>query len=357
MVTGTGWIFDNGLWYYLDHDKVVTGWLFDKGNWYYLYPKSDDNSHIEGSMAKDATIQGWYVDSSGKWITEEVNSNSNETSDSSLTENEDDDLLTLIKHLDNVAKNYGSILDLSNQNRRVLNLLRYYKYGNTGSMFTQISWMGTLGDDDSDFVAHVYGTDDFDKISPYIQKNSIEGIIHGKKTDLPHLAATTLGYYSSPLVPDFWTGWGGDLATAMSDVSKLLSKGTNKTPYKLATEVIGDDSYTCPRLDIEADIDAIQLSSILDSDTIGNLLDNYFQNVDGNVRRQILFESLGFSDTPSVEELNNAIYNMMTGSSGFGNKLKGWTLTRLAKYNNAPPTDEVVKAVTLAFSEYIINKL
>ncbi|MBC2477986.1 N-acetylmuramoyl-L-alanine amidase family protein, partial [Clostridium beijerinckii] len=60
MVTGTGWKYVDSWWYYLNDDKVATGWLFDKGNWYYLYPK--------GSMAKSTTIDGWKVDSSGKWI-------------------------------------------------------------------------------------------------------------------------------------------------------------------------------------------------------------------------------------------------------------------------------------------------
>lgn len=133
-------------------------------------------------------------------------------------------------------------------------------------------------------------------------------------------------YYSSPLVPDFWTGWGGDIATAMSDVSRLISEGSEKTAYESATEVIGDHLYTCPRLDIEADIDAIKISTMLYSDTVGNILDNYFQTVDGDTRREILFESLGFSSTPTVEELNDKIYELMTGSSGFSRMGEGIAL-------------------------------
>ncbi|OOM13971.1 putative endo-beta-N-acetylglucosaminidase precursor [Clostridium saccharobutylicum] len=339
MVTGTGWNYIDGSWYYFEDDgRVATGWLQDEGNWYYLYP--------QGSMAHDTTINGWQVDDSGKWIT-----------DDDSTDESSDDIITLIKHFDSVAQSYGNILDLSSPNRRVLNLLRYYKYGNSGKLTTQLSWFGTLGDDDSDFVADVYGSDEFGEIYPYIQVSSTEAIIHGKKTDLPHLAATTLGYYSSPLVPDFWTGWGGDLATAMSDVLKLISKGSKKTAYELATEVIGDDLYTCPRLDIEADIDSIKIATMLDSDTVGNILDNYFQTVDGDSRREILFESLGFSSMPTVEELNDKIYELMTGPSGFGAKYRGWSLEHLAKYNGCSPSDEVINAITLAFSEYILNDL
>ncbi|WP_297430450.1 hypothetical protein [Clostridium sp.] len=341
MITGKGWVPSEGSWYFLKDDgRVATDWLYDKGNWYYLYP--------QGSMAKNTTIDGWKVDDSGKWITDDDSGNSQGASD---------DILSLIKHLDSAADDYSNDIDVSTPNRKVLNLLRFYKYGHTGSLATQLSWYGTLGDSDLNFVSYVYDTDDFDKILPYIQANSIEATINGKKIDLPHLAATTLGYYSSPLIPDFWTGWGGDLATAMSDVSKLISKGSEKTAYELATDVIGNDLYTCPKSDIEADIDAIKISSMLDSDTVGNILDNYFQTVDGDTRREILLNNLGFSGTPTVEELNGKIYDLMTGSSGFGSSTEGWALTRLAKYNNQKPTDEVINAVTLAFSKYILNDL
>jgi hypothetical protein len=68
MVTGTGWQYVDGCWYYLkDGDKVATGWLQDGDNWYYLYP--------EGSMTWNNTIDGYYLDDSGKWIPNDDNSN------------------------------------------------------------------------------------------------------------------------------------------------------------------------------------------------------------------------------------------------------------------------------------------
>ncbi|MDU1522959.1 MAG: DUF1906 domain-containing protein, partial [Actinomyces sp.] len=40
----------------------------------------------------------------------------------------------------------------------------------------------------------------------------------GESVDLAHLAATTLGYTNWNLIPDAWTGWAGDLATAMENI-------------------------------------------------------------------------------------------------------------------------------------------
>ncbi|KHD13941.1 hypothetical protein [Clostridium butyricum] len=45
--------------------------------------------------------------------------------------------------------------------------------------------------------------------------------LYGSPVKLAHLAATTSGYISSHVVPDFWIGWGGDLAIAMVDTKNL----------------------------------------------------------------------------------------------------------------------------------------
>lgn len=57
----TGWQAINNDWYYLDSNgKMKTGWLVDSdGKWYYLY-----NS---GAMAKNTTINGYKINSSGNW--------------------------------------------------------------------------------------------------------------------------------------------------------------------------------------------------------------------------------------------------------------------------------------------------
>lgn len=80
---------------------------------------------------------------------------------------------------------------------------------------------------------------------------------------MPHLAATTLGYSNRDIiefaVPNFWTGWGGDLATGMADVTKIVTENS-KTEREAAIMVIGGNS-SISKVDIEADLDAIYFES------------------------------------------------------------------------------------------------
>ena len=51
---------DHYSWHYTYPDSSVKeGWLNDGGNWYYIYS--------DGKMAKDTTINGYYVNSKGIW--------------------------------------------------------------------------------------------------------------------------------------------------------------------------------------------------------------------------------------------------------------------------------------------------
>lgn len=72
MVTGTGWQYQDGDSYYLKDDKEVTGWLQDDDNWYYFYGN--------GSMAWGRTVDGYYLDASGKWIPDDGNSSDEDNS-------------------------------------------------------------------------------------------------------------------------------------------------------------------------------------------------------------------------------------------------------------------------------------
>ena len=69
----TGWLQDGANWYYLQSNgDMKTGWLQDGGKWYYLYSN--------GVMAHDATVEGYYMGSSGAWINS-LGTNTSNTSD------------------------------------------------------------------------------------------------------------------------------------------------------------------------------------------------------------------------------------------------------------------------------------
>ena len=44
----------------------------------------------------------------------------------------------------------------------------------------------------------------------------------GEQVDLGHMCVTTLGYINGLLIPDVWTGWAGDLASAMGNVKTVM---------------------------------------------------------------------------------------------------------------------------------------
>lgn len=61
----------------------------------------------------------------------------------------------------------------------------------------------------------------------------------GESVDLAHLAATTLGYTNWNVIPDAWTGWAGDLATAMENIQKTLDWNPNANLDQVATALVG----------------------------------------------------------------------------------------------------------------------
>ena len=60
-VMQTGWVKDNGTWYYLKSSgAMVTGWYQVGGNWYYSY--------ASGALAVNTTVGGYTVNGNGEWV-------------------------------------------------------------------------------------------------------------------------------------------------------------------------------------------------------------------------------------------------------------------------------------------------
>lgn len=55
-----GWKNKDGNWYFYDDGILKTGWILDNGKWYYLYS--------DGTMAHDCSIGDYHLDNSGAWI-------------------------------------------------------------------------------------------------------------------------------------------------------------------------------------------------------------------------------------------------------------------------------------------------
>ncbi|MGT2866332.1 LysM peptidoglycan-binding domain-containing protein [Streptococcus fryi] len=127
----------------------------------------------------------------------------------------------------------------------------------------------------------------YQKIEKYIDGgNEILLDDFNGEIDLPHLAITTLSYFNTTANPGSWNGWAGDLASAMKSVQLVWEKNKSVNVDIISRAFIGSSS---PSLDLPSnvimpsgaynrfgyadmcsDADAIELASILKSNTSKN---------------------------------------------------------------------------------------
>lgn len=69
----TGWIKAGGDWYYTNQDGIMlSGWQQIGTYWYYFYKQNDPYGGPQGAMAYNKNINGFWVDSNGRWITQDL---------------------------------------------------------------------------------------------------------------------------------------------------------------------------------------------------------------------------------------------------------------------------------------------
>lgn len=68
----TNWLAVGGYWYFLsDNGAMKTGWQNVGGTWYYLYQKNDVHGGLEGVMARNCYIDGYYLSANGAMLSPE----------------------------------------------------------------------------------------------------------------------------------------------------------------------------------------------------------------------------------------------------------------------------------------------
>lgn len=68
----TNWLAVGGYWYFLsDNGAMKTGWQNVGGTWYYLYQKNDAHGGLEGVMARNCYIDGYYLSANGAMLSPE----------------------------------------------------------------------------------------------------------------------------------------------------------------------------------------------------------------------------------------------------------------------------------------------
>lgn len=111
--------------------------------------------------------------------------------------------------------------------------------------------------------------------------------------DLAHLAYTTEAYSVGSLAPDYWTGWGGDLATGMKETQALLNNDPTADAQILADSLIGAYPAAFNYSDICIDADANGLSTLItnvemsERNPLSLAFDSYYNNIGNRYERYI----------------------------------------------------------------------
>lgn len=190
------------------------------------------------------------------------------------------------------------------------------------------------------------------------------------KVDIAHLAAVILGYINLNSIPDKWTGWAGDLASAMGPIQDVADLNPNASLAGIAVALIGqgDDfkdnpplstlklpsglSNNCNYSDLCSDGDAIWLADTLEgqSNSNPNLLSQtlrlYYRNqVDVTYRFKRIAKSIGAEDLVTAKTKIRANFTAKFDKLlvNFLNDSYGFTHIR----------DEVIKAASDALAEFI----
>lgn len=184
--------------------------------------------------------------------------------------------------------------------------------------------------------------------------------------DLSHFAATLEAYLSTGLSPDFWAGWGGDLATGMADTTINYNNRNEpgyeiyagKTLQEIADATIGKDNLSCNYSDFCCDFDAYKISRYLleeyenSSEETWNFhlfsdsLTWYYS--EGIYSNRFLWISEELNCQPTLGALNAKIYEFINGIQEH--------LFLLSSKGNGP-TNEVISACCNSFANYIYTMI
>ncbi len=227
--------------------------------------------------------------------------------------------VSILVDLYNKAREFYPGAGIATWNEKVFDYLRQNKYGNNGDV--GVVWNQIITPDKA-FYAYVNKDINLKQQAEIYMGNKLINM-NGSVIGLPHLSATTLGYIKTNLgIPDFWTGWGGDLATVSGEVIKASAKYANTSDlldklYTYAYSLIGGES-TFGLDNFYEDIDAIYFAKNIGLYPIYELINNYYENLVG-MRQSLITDSIKQSNT----SLADSIYNKFIGPEGIGKGFEG----------------------------------
>ena len=162
----------------------------------------------------------------------------------------------------------------------------------------------------------------------------------GENIDLAHLSATILGYLSDSVIPHVWTGWAGDLATAIGEIDRVMRWNPGVNLKDVCESLVGRDEHyrdnllsklvtykdghaignPCSRNDLVCDNDAIYFAEQLKRVSYNNsphilstILRSWYARRGLGNRLKYIRRSLGGSDFKS---LTDNIYKIYSDEAG-----------------------------------------
>jgi peptidoglycan hydrolase-like protein with peptidoglycan-binding domain len=233
----------------------------------------------------------------------------------------------------------------------VTNFLRSFQYDN-------FKWLATtLNPINSSFIAYVRDEAPtlYNSLLPYVAGEDVALFTDGieGQIDLAHLSATAECYMQTQPVPDFWTGWGGDLATGMKQVGEFLGtqEGQNYSIQSAANRHIGIASGYCNYSDMCTDADAMKIAQLVKNASIESIhafsdtIATYYSGLHKNRFSYYL------EDIDSNFILGNLKNRIWTKMNNFFSK------SVLIRALAGDISDEIKRACCYAFANYLHKEL
>ena len=269
-----------------------------------------------------------------------------------VVENVYDDILNYTNKIEQLETLYSQYKQSKNETCStrelilgITNFFRHYKEYDDG-LFKL-----ALGESDIDFINYVkeHNITLYNDLTEYGDDDTIA--LHdmfGGFIDISHLFATIEGYFRSTfLLPDFWYGWGGDLASFMTTVETKYQNGEGSRE-DIAKKWIGESGTNFSHPDICSDADAIKISQMLANSTSNHPISDVFNEYYLNQAELRISYYLDDLENPLLDlsSLRSAIFSKM---SGLGEN------TILIPFLGEAFNGPVKEACIVAFAQYILD--
>lgn len=273
-------------------------------------------------------------------------------------------IVDTIPHVEELENCYVEYFQTANQrtptqNELALGTTNYLRAPRYGSIAWAISLLAPINQDFIGFMElyhaslHDYFQSILDETSPLFTDPALEG-----RVDYCHLMAVVEGYAPTGSVPNFWTGWGGDLATGFASAYASLDDPSDMGAFQDAANAVigavqGTSACNCP--DLYTDADAISIASLALSDQadsrhpISSSLALYYGNAEMYLNRfSTLLSDMNIGS--SIDELTLGLYEKMHGNL---ESVPGGLLSQFA----GPSPDAMHLACCRALANYLLTEL